>query len=337
MSSRPSPLDLVADVAAICVEPTPATVRATAVLHRIGEAIPLEAAALSTFDPVEERHLTIAEIGYSDPVLTYLNDGFVNGDPAFLTMRFRNPRPLRWCDIPNYRDMFSAHEVFIPGGFAEGSTTCLFTRDGRYTGALHLSSDSPLPISDSAVETLIALQRVIAPLMDAMRPPEGHSWTDLLEDAAEAALITHDRRLVALPGLRRDRWLADDSPLTAELLARPEGPPARFAWVSPSGRCHEVRTTRLATGVLVTLREAAAPYRLSPREVQVLTLVAAGLGNPAIGLSLSLSPRTVATHVEHILAKLGCATRVAAASKAVAEGIVPLTVSTPSTPLLART
>lgn len=336
MSSRPSPLDLVADVAAICVEPTPAADRAAAVLERIGEAIPLEAAALSTFDPVEGRHFTVAEIGYSDPVLSYLNDGFVNEDPAFLTMRFRNPRPLRWCDIPDYRNMFSAHEVFIPGGFAEGSTTCLFTRDGRYTGALHLSSDSPLPISDSAIETLIALQRVIAPVMDAMRPPVGHTWTDLLEEAGEAALLTADRRLVTLPGLRRDKWLADDSPLVAELLASAEGAVHRFAWVSPTGRCHEVRRTRLAAGVLVTLREAAAPYRLSPREVQVLTLVASGLGNPDIGLALSLSPRTVATHVEHILAKLGCATRVAAASKAVAEEIVPLP-GPPATPLLVRT
>ncbi len=336
MSSRPSALDLVADVASICVEPTPAAVRAAAVLDCIGEAIPLEAAALSTFDPVEGRHVTVAEMGYPAPVLTYLNDGFAADDPAFLTMRFRNPTPLRWCDIPHYTEMFSAHEVFIPGGFHEGVTSCLFTRDGRYTGALHLSSDSPLPISDSAVETLIALQRVIAPLMDAMRPPEGRSWTELLDAADEAALLTADRRLVTIPGLRRDRWLADASPLTAELVAQRDSPAARFTWVSPEGRCHEVQTTRLATGVLVTLREAAAPYRLSPREVQVLTLVACGLGNPDIGLSLSLSPRTVATHVEHILAKLGCATRVAAASMAVAEGIVPLA-GPPSTALLVST
>lgn len=325
MVGASSSIDLVADVAAICAETSPVPTRAAAVLQRIGESIPLEAAALAAFDPVEGRHVTVAEIGYSDPVLTYLNDGFVNGDPAFHTMRFRNPRPLRWCDIPDYRNMFSAHEVFIPGGFSEGSTTCLFTRDGRYTGALHLNSDSPLPISDAAVETLIALQRVVAPVMDAMRPPEGRTWTELLEDAAEAALLTPDGRLVTLPGLRRDGWLADDSPLSAELLAAGHDAAShRFAWVSPTGRCHEVRRTPLASGVLVTLREAAAPYRLSPREVQVLTLVARGLPNPEIGLSLSLSPRTVATHVEHILAKLGCATRVAAASMAVSEGIVPL-------------
>jgi len=324
MSTRPSPLELVADIASICVDPAPAPTRAAAVLDRLAEHIPLEAAALSTFDPVEGRHVTVAERGYPPMVLDYLNTGFAADDPAFLTMRFRNPTPLRWCDIPNYRAMFSAHEIFIPGGFHEGVTSCLFTRDGRYTGALHLSSDSPLPVSDGAVETLIVLQRVIAPLVDAMRPPEGQSWTELLKEAEEAALLTGEGRLVTLPGLRRDQWLADGSPLSLDLGRRHgwEAPP-RFTWVSPRGRCHEVRLTPLTSGTLVTLREAPAPHRLSPREVEVLTLLARGLGNPEIGAVLTLSPRTVATHVEHILAKLGCPTRVAAASKAVAEGIVP--------------
>lgn len=95
--------------------------------------------------------------------------------------------------------MFSAHEIFIPGGFREGATSCLFTRDGRYTGALHVSSDSPLPISDTAVELLITLKRVIAPLMDAMRPVEAQSWTDAVQDADEAVLLTSDGHLVALP------------------------------------------------------------------------------------------------------------------------------------------
>ena len=333
MNVRPSPLELVADIASICVDPAPAPARAAAVLDRLAEHIPLEAAALSTFDPVEGRHITVAERGYPSAVLDYLNTGFAADDPAFLTMRFRNPTPLRWCDIPNYQRMFSAHEVFIPGGFREGATSCLFTRDGRYTGALHVSSDSPLPISDGAVETLTVLQRVIAPLVDAMRPPEGQSWTELLQEADEAGLLTSDRRLVTLPGLPRGRWLADGSPLALD-LARREQAPRRFTWVSPQGRCHEVRTTILTSGTLVTIREAAAPHRLSPREVEVLTLLARGLANPEIGVALTLSPRTVATHVEHILAKMGCATRVAAASKAVAEGIVPASGPAASTALL---
>jgi ATP/maltotriose-dependent transcriptional regulator MalT len=48
---------------------------------------------------------------------------------------------------------------------------------------------------------------------------------------------------------------------------------------------------------------------LTRRELQVATLVAQGLTNRAIAASLVVSPRTIDGHVEHILAKLGFATR----------------------------
>ena len=48
------------------------------------------------------------------------------------------------------------------------------------------------------------------------------------------------------------------------------------------------------------------PWRpLTAREFEVARLVAEGLTNAAIGERLGLSPRTVGSHVEHILAKLG--------------------------------
>ena len=48
---------------------------------------------------------------------------------------------------------------------------------------------------------------------------------------------------------------------------------------------------------------------LSPREIEVADLVAEGLSNPAIARRLYLSRPTVASHVAHILAKLGFSTR----------------------------
>ena len=55
---------------------------------------------------------------------------------------------------------------------------------------------------------------------------------------------------------------------------------------------------------------------LTPRERQVLDLLAAGLGPVEIGSELSISPKTVATHVEHIYAKLGVHTRAQAVASA---------------------
>jgi non-specific serine/threonine protein kinase len=61
------------------------------------------------------------------------------------------------------------------------------------------------------------------------------------------------------------------------------------------------------------LPAGSAHGALTPREVEVLHLLAAGMTNPAIAAELFLSVRTVENHVAHILAKLGVRTRTAAA------------------------
>ena len=53
---------------------------------------------------------------------------------------------------------------------------------------------------------------------------------------------------------------------------------------------------------------------LSPREADILAMVAAGRTNREIGASLHLSEKTVKNHVTHVLAKLGVARRSEAAS-----------------------
>ncbi len=55
------------------------------------------------------------------------------------------------------------------------------------------------------------------------------------------------------------------------------------------------------------------PYGLSPRELEVLALVADGRTNREIGDALFISPKTASVHVTHILEKMGVASRVEAA------------------------
>ncbi|HWI63308.1 MAG TPA: response regulator transcription factor [Symbiobacteriaceae bacterium] len=58
------------------------------------------------------------------------------------------------------------------------------------------------------------------------------------------------------------------------------------------------------------------PEFLTAREVEILTLLAAGLTNKAIAGQLFLSPFTVKRHVSNLFAKLGATTRTQAAAKA---------------------
>jgi len=60
--------------------------------------------------------------------------------------------------------------------------------------------------------------------------------------------------------------------------------------------------------------------KLSPREIEVLSLVARGFTTHRIARRLAISPSTARTHVEHIRDKLGVRTRSQAVAKALALG-----------------
>jgi len=68
---------------------------------------------------------------------------------------------------------------------------------------------------------------------------------------------------------------------------------------------------------------AAASARLSPKEVQVLRLIAQGLSNQEIGELLELEISTVKSHIHSLLDKLELSGRLQAALWAVREGLLP--------------
>jgi DNA-binding NarL/FixJ family response regulator len=63
---------------------------------------------------------------------------------------------------------------------------------------------------------------------------------------------------------------------------------------------------------------------LTPREREVLALVAEGLPNKAIATTLGISDQTVKFHVAAIIGKLGAANRTDAVKRAVRRGLVAL-------------
>jgi DNA-binding NarL/FixJ family response regulator len=66
-----------------------------------------------------------------------------------------------------------------------------------------------------------------------------------------------------------------------------------------------------------------AEARLTPRELEVLRLLAEGCSPADIAVRLFISGKTVGTHIEHILSKLGVKSRVQAVAVAYRDGLVP--------------
>lgn len=81
---------------------------------------------------------------------------------------------------------------------------------------------------------------------------------------------------------------------------------------------------RLSSGIAVEIAEHGAACGLTPREIEVLRLVAAGNANKEIGAQLSLTEVTVKSHVKNILAKLGANDRTHAVTIALKRGIIDL-------------
>jgi HD-GYP domain-containing protein (c-di-GMP phosphodiesterase class II) len=71
------------------------------------------------------------------------------------------------------------------------------------------------------------------------------------------------------------------------------------------------------------VRRRDGPAGLTPREVEILRLLARGLPNKAIAERLVISPKTVANHVEHIYQKIGASNRARASFFAMQHGLLP--------------
>jgi branched-chain amino acid transport system substrate-binding protein len=115
----------------------------------------------------------------------------------------------------------------------------------------------------------------------------------------------------------------------ARVLLATGKPAVRFWWRSPQAEWLNVTIAAVQRDpdqAEVTLDWSAPPYDLTSRELDVLTLIAGGLSNQEIASRLFTSPKTVSTHVEHLLHKLSTPTRAGAAAIAAEQGVVRLPV-----------
>jgi two-component system nitrate/nitrite response regulator NarL len=94
--------------------------------------------------------------------------------------------------------------------------------------------------------------------------------------------------------------------------------------VAAVARGETVLAAEVQSGLVRELRDRAQSDRpvLSPREAEVLRLIAAGRSNPEIATELFISASTVKTHVKALCEKLGVNDRSAAVAEAMRRGII---------------
>jgi non-specific serine/threonine protein kinase len=162
-------------------------------------------------------------------------------------------------------------------------------------------------------------------------------WHDIgaqLESFGEAAAAAGDaERALRLAGAAAALRAADGRPPTAPEQARLDRWLERVA----AGVSSDVRASAWAEGQGMTREDAVAyaladapstppgppgpPAGLTPREIEVLRLVAQGKTDRQIAADLIISEKTVGRHLDHLYTKLGVSSRAAATSHAVRAGL----------------
>lgn len=167
------------------------------------------------------------------------------------------------------------------------------------TGALaHALGESALMEGDLR-RAADQFERALA-LITTVTLPLDAAETQIRAGVAHAAAGDRDTAVERLTSAHSTARVLRAQPLAASVLA---------AWEAVSGDAGRP----LGRGPAADAGGAAG---LTPRETEVLALVAAGLTNREVAGRLFLSPRTVDMHVRNLLAKLGCRTRTEAVRRA---------------------
>ncbi|MFF8958015.1 LuxR C-terminal-related transcriptional regulator [Streptomyces sp. NPDC014894] len=224
-----------------------------------------------------------------DTVLTALSE----------VMEYDHASLARW-------DPLRGRHTTLAGSYPDDATAYIETR---------LHHDPVFPVLRSPARGGLWLRDVPSHLLAAS--PGFQEVLDPLgiEDGVAQCLFAADGRYVGMLNVstRRPRRAPDPVRAVVTLLSESlavtvdhrAGPPAEpLAEAAPAG-------------------DARRPGGLSPRELQVLGELTAGRTNREIAERLYITPRTVGTHIEHILAKLDLPNRAAAAARAVAWGVGP--------------
>jgi Bacterial regulatory proteins, luxR family len=266
---------------------------------------PFVASSIAVYNPLNGTHRTVASVGYDQRVLSHLDGWLVTDDIIYQYYRDQGQRQkaLKWAEMPfAYRETYSVQKVFLPAGFREGITLRLHSRDGRYTGNLHISTDDPrFPTKAMMTGEIQCLQTILGNFTDLLRSVSGQFLTKI--EGGSGCLITRDGDVIELPGVPplyhtlRDALISRFKRLDLHQI------PEVFLFK------HEAAWFRVYTGVLQGDARAivAEPYQilhgLTERELEIIELLISGATNSEIASKIFVARSTVSKHLENIFLK----------------------------------
>jgi branched-chain amino acid transport system substrate-binding protein len=143
--------------------------------------------------------------------------------------------------------------------------------------------------------------------------------------------VTETGGIEQIEGARADAFVAAHQELVTFAVALIDSGRdlVRFLWIGGDRQWHTVRIdiepkTDGRNWAILAVSPVVPPFGLTVRELDVLTLMSGGLGNQEIAACLDASLRTITTHVERILVKLGQMSRTGAATLATDLGLLRL-------------
>ncbi|MFB1294825.1 LuxR C-terminal-related transcriptional regulator [Mycobacterium sp. pW049] len=303
--------------------------RAHDLLDTLATRAESSASAICLWDPIQRRHIGVANHDYPSEVMDHFNNWFVDNDPLFDSMRVHGLGALRWRDFPDYRGGYSVNNVFRPAGFDEGLSARLITRDGTYVGTIHVNCDDSRYPSDDDVAEINTLRTQMAEQLDfSLRPrmvaelvaPNAQAWAvdgfgrahllrcgDTLDTPVDEALVSDIAEAFhAAPVIAPDVLRFHDG----------------ISWLHVRRIATSPRYRGDSLGAVLLVSRGPLPRGITPRELDALTLAVCGLTNAQIAAHLFISSRTAGHHLESASAKLGAPNRASCASSAISLGLL---------------
>ncbi|MCW2565964.1 MAG: helix-turn-helix transcriptional regulator [Mycobacterium sp.] len=319
---------IVMEIAGIATRRGGVAERAAALLERLHRLVPYDASFVALVQPDRREHLYLVRNGYDERTCAYLDGTDFMADLELIGLP-RTRHAIRVCDFPLPPDQVRSWADYLaPAGFREGIGVGLFTPEGRYLGVVVLHTEDAEPSTDAVRDLFGALAPLIAHAVDPMRTVSAVARA--ITDAVAGAVVTRTGHPVPLPGRPAHPLLSTGSGLLPVAIDRLAGGGVHARFLCPAAGPQEYLGVTAVSAppdppchfaAIVTLSPPGHLYGLTCRELEALGLVVEGWPNHAIALELGITERTVAAHVEHILAKLGVTSRTVAAVSALRLGL----------------